>query len=313
MTDPWMSSPVRLSYLLGEIRLGTVSLPSLVHQAHFTELIGDPPGPGLPLEGFPDGVEVVEIPSCPVEGRLPRLTLLPGAIRYVPSQYQRFYVELRGTFDDYLARFSGKTRSTLRKKVRKYGEHVGGGTLLREYRRPEEMAEFHRLARAVSRKTYQERLLGSGLPEGDDFLRQMEDAAGRDAVRGYLLCDGDRPVSYLYGPEHGGGLLYQYVGYDPDDAAWSPGTVLLVLVLERLFTEGRFAFFDFTEGEGPHKELFATSSTFCADVFFYRRTIRNLVLLGSHSGLHVASRGGVRLLERIGLKRAIKKLIRSRS
>jgi CelD/BcsL family acetyltransferase involved in cellulose biosynthesis len=141
----------------------------------------------------------------------------------------------------------------------------------------------------------------------------LTELAGRDAVRGYLLFMQGRPISYLCCPSQGEALLYEYVGYDPDFADHSPGVVLLHLALEQMFEERRFAMFDFTEGEGPQKELFANRSQLCADLYFFRRSARNLSALYLHHGLASLSRRITAMLDNLGIKERLKKLIRSKA
>ena len=121
---------------------------------------------------------------------------------------------------------------------------------------------------------------------------------------------GASPIAYIFCPVRDGILFYNYLGYDPEFRDWSPGTILQYLVLERLFSEGKFKMFDFTDGEGPHKEFFSTGNTWCADVYFLRRTVRNLLLLRLHSGLKTLSGATVKALDRLGVKSQIKKFIR---
>jgi CelD/BcsL family acetyltransferase involved in cellulose biosynthesis len=310
MTDRWVARPVRLEYLLGEIPLFVITFPGLESGAHFTSLTTDLEETRPPLDRLSPALEAILVRSHPVSGELPRLEILSRAIRYVPTQYRRYYVDLRVSFQEYLNKFSSKSRSTLQRKVRKFSESCGGQIPWREFSRPDEMEEFYRLARQVSKKTYQEKLLNFGLPEGQEFKQELIDLAGRDLVRGYILFSGNEPIAYLYSPAQDGVLFYQYLGYDPESRDWSPGTVLQYLVLERLFSEGKFRMFDFTEGEGAHKEFFSTGSTWCADVYFLRHTLRNLLLLRLHSGLRSLSGMAVRALEKLGVKSRIKKLIR---
>jgi CelD/BcsL family acetyltransferase involved in cellulose biosynthesis len=310
MTDCWVPQPARLKFRLGEWRFGSVEFPSLVHNAHFTRLMDSCAEPALPFERFPRGLRAVKIPSLPVRQQQRRLTLTRRTIRYVPSQYQRYYIDLQGSFDDYLGKFSSKSRSTLRRKVRKFQDFCGGQISWREFRRPEDMAAFHCQARAVASKTYQEKLFQAALPADDKFVQETAELAGRGAIRGYVLFHGERPIAYLYCPIQDETLLYQYVGYDPEYHQWSPGMVLLFLVLEKLFADGGLRFFDFTEGEGAHKDFFANRSALCADVYYFRASLRHLVLVGLHSGLDFFSRTVVKGLDRLGLKGRIKKYLR---
>ena len=173
------------------------------------------------------------------------------------------------------------------------------------------MEEFHGIASEVSRKTYQARLLefrvagdrpvppGAGPGRRGPRIRPLQ---GRQSRSAYIFC-----------PSQDGTLLYQSVGYDPEFEQWSPGTVLQYLVLESLFAEGRFQTFDFTEGKGAHKEFFANRSILCADIFYFRKALKNFLVVGLHAGLFSASRGSTRLLDRLGMSRRVKKLIRSKA
>ena len=305
----WHARPVRFAFQFGEIALGSVLLPTLTLSTHFLRLVGGAPEPGLPFETFPAGTSLALANSYPVTGPLPRLAVLPRTIRYVPSQYRHYYVGLTGTFDVYLGKLSSKSRWTLRKKVRKFAEFSGGVADWREYR-PGSMDEFHRFAFAVSEKTFQARLLGSGLPGIEEFRRRV---ARLDDARGYVLFHGELPVAYIFCPVDDGNLLYDFVGYDPDYQQWSPGTVLQYLALESLFAEGRYRAFDFTEGEADHKRFFADQSVLCADIFYFRKTLVNFLIVGLHAGLRSAASWSGRFLGRVGLKSRLKKLIRAKA
>jgi CelD/BcsL family acetyltransferase involved in cellulose biosynthesis len=172
------------------------------------------------------------------------------------------------------------------------------------------MAEFFRLARVVSAKTYQEKLLDAGLPDSSDFYRTAEALAAEGGIRSFILFDGDRPVSYLYCPVKDNALIYEYLGYDPEYAKLSVGTVLQWLALRYLFDEALFHIFDFTEGESDHKRLFATHNVQCANVYFIRASLRNRALLLSQIAVDSLSKQVGRLLDQYGVKAQIKKLIR---
>ena len=222
-----------------------------------------------------DGFLLISVPA----DRLPELLAAhPGLKPFVRQRYPRFFADLRGSFDDYLAGFSSKSRSTLKRKVRKLVERSGGALDLRCYRTPDEIDDFYRKARAISARSYQERLLDAGLPEGDAALAEMRDIAARGAVRAWILSIDGRPASYLYAPADGLTLVYAYLGYDPDFADFSPGTVLQYEAMRQLIGEQTFRLFDFTEGEGQHKKLFATGEIACADLLLLRRSPANLLL-----------------------------------
>jgi CelD/BcsL family acetyltransferase involved in cellulose biosynthesis len=162
--------------------------------------------------------------------------------------------------------------------------------------------EFYRSARAVSALTYQERLLRSGLPEGEQALAAMRDLAARDAMRGWILFLEGKPVAYLYAPAEGATLIYAHLGYDPEFADLSPGTVLQFEAMRQLMGEGRFRLFDFTEGEGQHKRLFSTGEVECADLLLLKATPANLLAGWSLSAFDGGIEAAKSLLKRFRLE-----------
>ncbi|MGP1352980.1 MAG: GNAT family N-acetyltransferase [Parasphingopyxis sp.] len=241
-------------------------------------------GQGIELPPLPPAADGYFLTSLP-EGQLASLTERHGdMIALVRQRYARRYADLSGSFDDYLATFSGKSRSTLRRKVRKFAKLSGGDLDFRTYRTQDEMAEFHDLARRLSTKTYQEKLLDYGLPDDAEFVSDMMRAASRDQVRGWLLFADGKPVSYLYAPADGDTLVYAYLGYDPEWSRHSPGTVLLMEALRQIIDENRFRRFDFTEGDGEQKQRFATGKLDCADLLLLRKSFANRALVAALSG-----------------------------
>jgi CelD/BcsL family acetyltransferase involved in cellulose biosynthesis len=220
---------------------------------------------------------------------------------FVRNRYARHYASLQGGFDAYLSGFSAKSRSTLKRKCRKLAERSGGTLDFRCYSRPDQIEEFYRLARAVSATTYQEKLLGTGLPEGEAALADMLSLAARGAMRGWLLFLDGVPISYLYAPASGDTLVYAYLGYDPAFADFSPGTVLQHEAMRDLMNEGRFRVFDFTEGEGQHKRQFATGSVDCVDLLLLRPTLVNLAIGHSLTGFDTAVAAAKSAVAALGL------------
>ncbi len=299
-----------LRYLLGEITLFRKRLKLHHSTGHF--LATDPTDspfaiPSLNLSEA-DGVM---LPSFPLAGRLPAVVRKGGFIAYTPRQYERAFIAECQSFEQYLEKFTAKSRSTLRRKVRKFTREFGEGSF-RAFSGREAMAEFHAHAVEVSRKTYQDRLFDAGIPADDEFRDSMLEAADQGICRGYLLFDdGHKPVSYLYTPIVDGNVhLYELVGYDPDYSKFSPGTVLQFHVLEYLFELGQPFVFDFTEGEGSHKAYFANDSRLCGDIYLFRTTPRALLLVYSHLFLARSVALLTAILDRLKVKKTIKKLIR---
>lgn len=257
-------------------------------------------------EAGPDGLRILSAPASRMAAIAGRY---PGFVAGGRQDYPRHYIDMADGFDAYMARFSGKTRSTLRRKAKKLAEETGGFTVT-EHRTPGEIEAFLAAALPLSARTYQARLLDAGLPDSPEARRTMLEAAEDDRMRGFLLHAGEQAIAYLSLPVVGATLVYAHLGYDPDHARLSPGTVLQMEALERLFAEERYRWFDFTEGDGAHKAMFGTHSASCASVMLLRPTLANRALLGARGAFDsgvaqakaLAARSGALARIRSGLR-----------
>ena len=307
----WKLQPVPFKFQLSDLTLFSVSIPLQVRSEQPLEQTAPNDKPVPPGDELIEGSQGFLIRGMHIASELPSISQIGDYLCYIPLQYRRCFIDLGLSFEDYQKTFSSKTRSTIKRKVRKYAQHCGGTVPWAVYKTPTELREFFRMAREVSRLTYQERLLDCGLPDSEEFIQRAESLAAEERVRAYLLFDDDRPISYLYCPVVNGVVIYSHLGYDPSYMKMSVGTVLQWMALEQLFSEGRFRYFDFTEGESPHKRLFATHEKWCANVILARRTWRNTTIIHGHELMNRASnRLGV-VLDRLGLKAKIKRIMRT--
>ena len=235
------------------------------------DVLADTVPPLRPLGPGDHGYLVTSLPA----DRLAALDAR-GLLARVRQRYTRYHVDLSAGEAAWRAGLSATTRGGLKRKARKLSAMPGFA--ITRHRRPDEIAAFHGPARAVSATTYQERLLGSGLPADPAVLLAL---AAADRVRAWLLWLNGAPVAYLACTADAATLRYDHVGHDPAHGALSPGSVLQAEALSDLFAEERFARFDFTEGEGQHKRALATGGTACVDLLLLRPTPANRATLAA--------------------------------
>lgn len=233
------------------------------------------------------------------------------AIAFTRQRYTRRYADLTIGFDAYLDRLSSNTRSGIKRKSKKVAA-VSGGTLdIRRYATPADLRDFHEIARHLALVTYQEKLMGAGLPDTPEFVQRMYLMAAEGNVRAWLLYVGGEPAAYLYCPVHDGTVIYEYVGHDPRFGDLSVGAVLQVEALRDLFADPACRRFDFTEGDGQHKRQFATGGVECCDLLLLRPTLANrlaIAALAGFDGTMALAKAGV---ERLGLQELAKKVRRA--
>ncbi|HSJ77931.1 MAG TPA: GNAT family N-acetyltransferase [Erythrobacter sp.] len=265
---------------------------------------------GTPPDAPPSGPDGLRVLSAPTAGLAAIMAHFPAYIAGGRQDYRRHYIDMGQSFAEYMAGFSGKTRSTLRRKARKLADEAGGYTVS-EHRTPAEIEVFLAAALPLSAKTYQARLLDAGLPASAEARQAMLEAAEDNRMRAFLLHAGGKAVAYLALPVTGQTLVYAHLGYDPAWARLSPGTVLQMDALERLFSEARYRWFDFTEGDGAHKELFGTGHAACSSLVLLKPTLGNRTLLGARAGFDAGAAQAKALAQRSGALGRIRSLLRA--
>ena len=263
-----------------------------------------------PIDEVPEGYDVVVVRHEILASPIPKLQRLPKLLCYAPRQLTHYYTDLRGGPEQAFRSMSSKTRSTVVRKVKAFKELSGGTISWRVYKTPQEMMQFHDLARQLARKTYQERLFDSGLPGSESFVSGMLQLARQDLVRGFLLFHQDAPVAYLYTPAPHGFLVYDYLGYDPQFSKHSPGTVLQYLALESLYAEQRFSFYYWGNGFSQTKEIFSTGKVLAADLLYFRPALPTVTAVRLHRSLESVVEHTGAALERLSLKSAIKRALK---
>ncbi|WP_240047466.1 GNAT family N-acetyltransferase [Sphingomonas panacisoli] len=232
-------------------------------------------------------------------------------IAFERQRYTRRYADLTTGFDAYLEQLSGNTRSAIKRKGKKVAQASGGQLDVRRYATPEQLAEFHGIARRLALGTYQERLMGAGLPDTPDFTQRMYAMAAEGNVRAWLLFVGDAPAAYLYCPIHSGTAIYEFVGHDPEFNDLSVGAVLQVEALRDLAADPGVARFDFTEGDGQHKRQFATGGVQCCDVLLLRPTLANRATIAALAGFDGSMALAKSAVAWLGLQDVAKKVRRA--
>lgn len=307
----WTVKPIQLRYSISDLCLFRVTLLGEVYRCPFDPFAAEVPGiKDLPLR-LTEKVEFVAFTDLRIEQPLPRVRTLPGGFLYCLNQTQNYFIDLQGSFENYLRSLSSKTRSTLKRKVRRFTELSGGQIDFRIYISPTQMHQYYDLARRVARMTYQEKLFDGALPDTQEFCQEIQRLASDDRVRGFLLFLDEQPVAYLYVPLLEGVAQYAFLGYNPNFAEHSPGTVLLYMVMQYFFAERNVRYFDFGYGMNQTKVVFSTGQFLRADVYFFRKSFTNLLVLYGHTWMDWFSEFCGRVLDRFGLRRVIKRWLRS--
>jgi CelD/BcsL family acetyltransferase involved in cellulose biosynthesis len=221
-------------------------------------------------------------------------------------------VDLPGSFDAYLSKFSGRTRRTLRYKVRRLEAAAERGGCLRRITTREDLPRFVEQARIVLEKSWQGRRLGYRVRPEED-LPKLAAYADLGLLRCYLLADGDRPIAFVIGTQGDGVYHYDVPAYDPAWAAYHPGTVLLYRIVEDLCADGQAKTLDFGQGENEYKRLFSTRSYDALDVHLVRKSVSTALPLLTHRACAFLGAAVRRGLDRLSLRETVRRNLRGRA
>lgn len=224
--------------------------------------------------------------ATPLWQRITERPQLADSFVYAADNVRPLYsIAFPGTFDEYLRKFSGKTRSTLRRKVKMLREQGGGKLTLVRTGEVEGVSAFLDGIRDIGKRSWKKGGSGWAHISGSNAQHQLEDVARRGFLRSYTLRVGDAPCAFVNGYQHGGVYHYADLAYDERFAKWSPGLVLLFLLIEDLCAQDPPRRLNFGAGYADYKRQFANEIAHDASVLVLRQTIANRLRVGLHSGI----------------------------
>ena len=203
-------------------------------------------------------------------------------------------LRIEGSFEDYLGRLGSKSRYNLRKSVRTM-EELGRPLRLERVERPDQVPRFLETAVEVSRNSWQHRELGPRVSDSETARRKMADLVERGLLRAYILLSGEEACAFSIAHQYRGVVNSQEMGYHQDFARYSPGKVLLYLIIQDLHADGSVTLLNFGMGDAEYKRWFADLERTESSWLLMRRTLRNRLLTRSHAAFD----GAVELAKRI--------------
>jgi len=261
------------------------------------------------------GCDALHLEEIPVDSFLWRYLnesrfIRKSFLRYEPEPPAgRPMLRFQGTFEQYMGKFSSKHRKNLNREVRKVREGGLGEMSFVRYEALGEVDVFLDQAVELSRKTYQWALHQRGLSATELLRSRLRFAAERGWMRCYLLSCGGTPAAFLLGFQHRGRFLFHEIGFDPELAKHSVGTVMQLLAIEDLFNYNTPEILDFGE-YGRYKEAFSTESFLQGKILLFKKTAYARFLRGGHRGCTVVNRSLSSALDRLNLKTKLRQRLR---
>ncbi|HXV59057.1 MAG TPA: GNAT family N-acetyltransferase [Vicinamibacteria bacterium] len=263
------------------------------------------PDEALFFEGVPEETAFFELLQAPEIRRCGFY-----ALRFGKLFHHRFATVPEG-YESYLRNLGARTRSDLRSTRKKFYAHVGDSGRIRCFRDPSEVGEFLSDATAISRKTYQHRLLGAGLRDPGKLERRYRSTAELGWFRSYVLYAGKEPVAFQVGHVYRGTFHAQEIGYDPEWARYHVGILLHTEILMDLSTGASgVKRFDFGNDDSLHKQRLSTDSRREGYFYLIPATLRGAIMAKSMHATNGASAALGAILGRFGARRRVRDFFR---
>lgn len=221
-----------------------------------------------------------------------------------------WFIDLPDTFEEYLSTLSSKARKNRLREIRIFENELGGKVRL--VNKVEDVEWFLSAGEKISRSTYQWNI-GQRLENNEPTKKTYLAQAGAGILRCHILLAGDTPCAFARGTIRNGVYHYQTPGYDPTYSKYSPGTVLLMKVIQDLIENTDCRVLDFGQGGDMtgYKKVYGNRS-FEALSFeiALKQSLYPAFLLALQGLLNTLKRGANALLGEGRLKRAIKRHLR---
>ena len=227
------------------------------------------------------------------------------------GEYKRRLCDIGGGLDAYLASLSAKSRQSMKRSLRRFESHFEGRFTLEVYQDPTDVAQFLDRVEAVSRRTYQGRMLGLEITRDGFIGNKAIEGARLGITRCYLLTVDQKPLSWRIGLVSDGTFCSHHVGYDPDFEDWHPGVLMHLYSVRHMAEVARdVCVLDLLYGDNDFKRRASNGSRDEQNLYLFPRTPRGALTYASLALCNSVSGTIGRLLERAGLKARLKAFLR---
>jgi len=299
----WGSLPARVTRLYGEAIIGSVTFDTAAEI--------------LKLAANQWRFDVIRLGEIELNSALYKaLEQLPYGLKAIRASRKNaihWVIELPATFDAFLASLRSSTRSTLKRKIRRFERDCQYDVEV--ITNCWQVDRFLELGEQISRRTYQWHV-GQRLENNAQTRARYSRLAEGGRLRCYLLRIGGQPCAFLRGELSDTLYHYETPGFDPQFEAHSPGVVLLMWAIRDLIENTTCKTFDFGTGgdASGYKASYGNHSKECASIEIFKLySPYSLTLMSLQQGLSVAKKIVASTIGREFLRRRLKGLLRKYS
>jgi CelD/BcsL family acetyltransferase involved in cellulose biosynthesis len=193
------------------------------------------------------------------------------------------YLALPTTFEAYLGEFGKKQRYNLKRQVRVLSEAFGETLAVSAITRPDQVSALVADVQKVTEKSWKAEQLAHAAPEIVANPDALAEIAAKGLLRAYVLKVRNEPCAYVIGYQFNHIYHYANIGYDASLSKYSPGNVLLFLVIQDLIENVGARVMNFGVTDAEYKRIFGNRHIKDAALLVLRSGLGNAVKLRMHS------------------------------
>jgi hypothetical protein len=207
-----------------------------------------------------------------------------GWLLYMPEQRTQryFYIDIRGSFAQYLTKFSAKTVKKIRYRIRAIERAIGDRIELVKVVNRDQVDWFLSAAGSVAAKSWQKKLVDIEIGQAAARKEVLEGFASERALRCYVLKAGEKVLAFAICFHLSNTCYFHETAYDPTWSQFSPGQSLLYLIIKDCFENEKPSIFHFGTGEADYKEMFSNQFGEEATFLILKSNFRNRLFILAH-------------------------------
>jgi len=159
--------------------------------------------------------------------------------------FPHWVIDFPESFDAYLAGFRSKRRKAMRRNIRQFEE--AHEVVFEKMTGSKDISRYLKIGESISRQTYQWGL-GTQLVNNVRSGRKFEISAQQNELFCYLLYADGVAIAFAWGQLINNIFHYETPGFLREYSRWSPGTIMLVKIIEDLLENTDCHCFDFGMG-----------------------------------------------------------------
>lgn len=182
---------------------------------------------------------------------------IPGFFNrdFIPNINLHWQTPISDNKEQFHKTLSRNERRNIRRHTQQLEKKASGPVTIKTYHGLTELDEFISIATKISLVTYQHNLTG-GFSDNDLTRSIFTHSAKNNWLRAYILYAGSEPIAYELGTVYNSTYFAEYRGYHPDWSCGSPGSILLLKVLEEFSQAPNIKIYDYGFGDAPYKQRY---------------------------------------------------------